>query len=114
MYRTLSRNGGKRNGGLSRPRLLAPLGLKSVPDLLMPVSLNGRTYLYVAAFPNLSVPHRIEEGLPVMSLKSLQRAPKSTAGARGTDRQDSMPAPGCVWHVRRRGSAYATYVSVCP
>ena len=46
MYRTLSRNGGKRNGGLSRPRLLAPLGLKSVPDLLMPVSLNGRTYLY--------------------------------------------------------------------
>ena len=40
-----SRNGGKRNGGLSRPRLLAPLGLKSVPDLLMPVSLNGRTYL---------------------------------------------------------------------
>ena len=26
---------------------------------------------------NLSVPHRIEEGLPVMSLKSLQRAPKS-------------------------------------
>ena len=46
MYRTLSRNGGKRNGGLSRPRLLAPLGLKSVPDLLMPVSLNRRTYLY--------------------------------------------------------------------
>ena len=49
MYRTLSRNGGKRNGGLSRPRLLAPLGLKSVPDLLMPVSLNGRTYLYTSA-----------------------------------------------------------------
>ena len=48
MYRTLSRNGGKRNGGLSRPRLLAPLGLKSVPDLLMPVSLNARTYLYEA------------------------------------------------------------------